>query len=333
MQENNQTEIFYEIAEKPPFSFKNFLMKWEFLLFLILLLVIIVFSKISPYFLDTYNILDASEGFSEKIILSLPMALLIICGEIDLSIASIIALTSLSVGIASKNFGIGAEGLIVISLFVGALLGFINGYIITKFKLSSMIVTIGTMSLYRGIASGILGNSAIKDYPGKFLSIGQEYLWDYVPVSLIVLIVLVPVFAVILHKTSFGRKIYATGNNTVAAKFAGIRTDRLKLLLFIVSGITAGLVSVLVTSRLGSTRPNIAFGMELEVVTIVVLGGVSITGGRGTIPGVFLAGLVLGFLTYGLQLVNIPGIIMTIFIGGLLICSIALPALIKFIRK
>ena len=328
MYKNNRTEIYNESADLLKPAIIKISTRWEFLLAEILFLLVAVFSKISPYFLDAYNIFDASAGFSEKAILALSMTLLIICGEIDLSIASIIALSSLSMGIASKNFGFGAEGLIIISLSVGALLGFINGYIITRFKLSSMIVTIGTMSLYRGIASGILGNSAIKKYPERFLIIGQEYLFDYIPVSLILFLILVIIFGIILHKTTLGRKIYATGNNALASKFACIRTDKLKRMLFILSGTIAGLVSVLITSRLGSTRPNIAFGMELEVVTIVVLGGVSITGGKGTIAGVFLSSLVLGTLTYGLQLVNIPGIIMTIFIGGLLICSISVPALL-----
>ena len=333
MLEDNQTNLRYSVSDKPKILIRDFLVKWEVLLIGILILIIIIFSNISPYFLDSYNILDASADFSEKAILALSMSLLIVCGEIDLSIASIIALTSLSMGIAANKFGINTPGLVCISLLVGALLGFINGYIITKFKLSSMIVTIGTMSLYRGIAAGILGNSAITHYPERFLSIGQEYLWDQIPISFLTFIFLVLIFGIVLHKTTVGRKLFAMGNNATAAKYSGVRINKLKLALFILSGITAGLVSVFLTSRLGSTRPNIAYGMELEVVTMVVLGGVSITGGKGTIIGVFLACLVLGFLTYGLRLVNIPGIIMTIFIGGLLISSISLPVIIEQIKK
>ncbi|RLD08079.1 MAG: ABC transporter permease, partial [Chlamydiae bacterium] len=296
-------------------------------------LIIVIFSNISPYFLDSYNILDASADFSEKAILALSMTLLIVCGEIDLSIASIIAVTSLSMGLAANKFGLNTPGLIFVSLAVGALLGFINGYIVTKFKLSSMIVTIGTMSLYRGIASGILGNSAITHYPESFTTLGQDYLWETIPLSLLSFCVLTVIFAIVLHKSTFGRKLFALGSNSVAAKYSGVRADKIKIALFVLSGVLAGLVSVYLTSRLGSTRPNIAYGMELGIVTMVVLGGVSITGGKGTIAGVFIACLVLGFLTYGLRLVNIPGIIMTIFIGGLLIASISIPVIIQRVKN
>jgi len=333
MLEDNQTDLRYSVADNPKRAMKSFLVKWEVLLVGILILIIIIFSNISPYFLDSYNILDASADFSEKAILALSMTLLIVCGEIDLSIASIIALTSLSMGLAANKFGINTPGLILISLVVGAFLGFVNGYIITKFKLSSMIVTIGTMSLYRGIASGILGNSAITNYPESFTTLGQDYLWETIPLSFLSFCILTVIFGIILHKTIVGRKIFALGNNPLTTKYSGVRIDKLKIGLFVLSGILAGLVSVYLTARLGSTRPNIAYGMELEVVTMVVLGGVSISGGKGTMAGVFIACLVLGFLTYGLRLVNIPGIIMTIFIGGLLIASISLPVIIEKIKK
>ena len=333
MPEDNQTDLRYSVSDKRKILIRDFFVKWEVLLIGILILIIIIFSNISPYFLDSYNILDASADFSEKAILALSMTLLIVCGEIDLSIASIIAVTSLSMGLASNKFGINTPGLIFISLAVGALLGFVNGYIITKFKLSSMIVTIGTMSLYRGIASGILGNSSIKHYPETFTSLGQDYLWETVPLSFFSFCILAVIFGIVLHKTAAGRKMFALGNNPVATKYSGVRIDKLKIGLFVLSGILAGLVSVYLTARLGSTRPNIAYGMELEVVTMVVLGGVSISGGKGTMIGVFIACLVLGFLTYGLRLVNIPGIIMTIFIGGLLISSISLPVIIERIKS
>jgi rhamnose transport system permease protein len=145
-------------------------------------------------------------------------------------------------------------------------------------------------------------------------------------------LVLAVLFAILLHKTPFGRSIYAIGNNTLAARFAGIQVDRVKFRLFCLSGLMAGVASVMLTSRLGSTRPNIAFGWELEIVTMVVLGGVSILGGSGTIPGLAIAAFVMGLITFGLGLLNVPGVVMSIAIGTVLIVVISLPRLIEMIR-
>ena len=136
-------------------------------------------------------------------------------------------------------------------------------------------------------------------------------------------------FGVLLHRTSFGRTVYAIGNNPIGALFSGVRVARVKFVLFLLTGLMSGLAAVCLTSRLGSTRPSIAFGWELEIVTMVVLGGVSILGGSGTIPGVVIAAFVMGMVTFGFGLLNVPGIVMSIFIGLLLIAVIALPRLVR----
>ena len=203
--------------------------------------------------------------------------------------------------------------------------GAFNGLIVTRCKIPSIVVTIGTMSLFRGIAYVVLGDQAYRRYPVGFDFFGQGYVWWVLSFEFVLFMVLAVVFGVSLHLTSFGRRIYAIGNNPVAAQFSGVRVDRIRFILFVLTGLMSGVAAVLLTSRIGSTRPTIATGWELEVVTMVVLGGVNILGGSGTIPGVVIAAFVMGLVTFGFGLLNVPGIVMSIFIGALLITAIALP--------
>ena len=254
------------------------------------------------------------------------MALLIIVRDIDLSIAAIIALASLAMGLASQA-GAPASVLILIGLGVGIACGAFNGALVTGFGLPSIVVTIGTMSLFRGIAQVALGDQAITKYPAAFQAIGQGYITDKapIPISFVLFLMLAAIFGIVLHRTVIGRKMYAIGANPTAALFSGIAVDRIRFCLFVLMGLMSGLAAVLLTGRIGSTRPNIALGFELEVVTMVVLGGVSIAGGAGTILGVVLAVFVLGLTTFGLSLVNVPGIVISILNGVLLIVSISAP--------
>jgi rhamnose transport system permease protein len=256
------------------------------------------------------------------------MALLIISGEIDLSVASIIALASTAMGYAVQ-FGAGTAEIVAIGIFVGLLCGAFNGLLVTGLGLPSIVVTIGTMSLFRGISYIILGDQAFTGYPSDFAFFGQGYVWWVFSFELVLFAILAIVYGVILHGTSFGRTVYAIGNNPLAAQFSGIRVARVKFILFLLTGVMAGIAAVCLTSRLGSTRPSIAFGWELEIVTMVVLGGVNILGGSGTIVGVVIAAFVMGMVTFGFGLLNVPGIVMSIFIGLLLISVIALPILAR----
>jgi rhamnose transport system permease protein len=252
------------------------------------------------------------------------MALLIISGEIDLSVAAIIALASTMMGMAAQ-FGVGTPGLVAIGIGVGLACGVFNGALVTRLGLPSIVVTIGTMSLFRGAAFIILGDQAYKGYPAGFAFFGQGYVWWVVSFELALFVVAAAIYYVLLHRTSFGRRVFAIGSNPVAAQFSGVRVGRIKLILFGLTGLMSGIAAVLITSRLGSTRPSIAQGYELEVITMVVLGGVSILGGAGSISGVVLAAVIMGLVTFGLGLLNVPGIVMSIFIGLLLILVIALP--------
>ena len=302
------------------------LKSWESLLMLVAITIFVANSFASPYFLNAWNLSDATFNFTEKAMIAFAMALLIISGEIDLSVASIIALASTAMG-AAAQVGIGTEGLILVGLTVGLMCGATNGVLVTRFGLPSIVVTIGTMSLFRGISFIILGDQAYRGYPQDFAYFGQGYLWWVISFEFILFIILAIVYGIVLHMTNFGRAVYAIGNNPTGALFSGIRVNRVKFILFLLTGLMSGVAAICLTSRLGSTRPSIAFGWELEIVTMVVLGGVNILGGSGSIPGVLIAAFVMGLVTFGLGLLNVPGIVMSIVIGALLISVIALPRL------
>ncbi|MER8844554.1 MULTISPECIES: ABC transporter permease [Mesorhizobium] len=304
---------------------------WEALLVVVAIAIFAINSFASPYFLDPYSLSDLTFNFTEKGLIAFAMALLIISGEIDLSVAAIIALASTMMGMAVQA-GAGTPGLVLIGVVVGLGCGAFNGLLVTRLGLPSIVVTIGTMSLFRGIAFIILGDQAYKGYPESFAFFGQGYVWWVVSFELVLFLIASVVYWFLLHRTNFGRRVFAIGNNPVAAQFSGVRVGRIKFILFCLTGLMSGIASVLITSRLGSTRPSIAQGYELEVITMVVLGGVSILGGAGSIVGVVLAALIMGLVTFGLGLLNVPGIVMSIFIGLLLIIVIALPIVWRRMR-
>ncbi|WP_299743151.1 ABC transporter permease [uncultured Tateyamaria sp.] len=302
------------------------LKSWESLLILVAVAVFVANSFASPYFLNAWNLSDATFNFTEKAMIAFAMALLIISGEIDLSVASIIALASTAMG-AAVQFGVDTPGLVLIGLSVGLICGAFNGFLVTVMGLPSIVVTIGTMSLFRGISYIVLGDQAYRGYPPDFAFFGQGYVFWVISFEFVLFAILALIHAILLHKTNFGRAVYAIGNNPTGALFSGIRVARVKFILFLLTGLMAGIAAICLTSRLGSTRPSIAFGWELEIVTMVVLGGVSILGGSGSILGVVIAAFVMGLVTFGLGLLNVPGIVMSIVIGALLISVIALPRL------
>jgi rhamnose transport system permease protein len=303
---------------------RRLLGSWEVLLFCVAVLIFIANSLASPYFLNAWNLSDATFNFTEKALIAFAMALLIIAGEIDLSVAAIIALASTAMGYAAQ-LGVGAPGLVAIGITTGLACGAFNGLLVAGLKLPSIVVTIGTMSLFRGISYLVLGDQAFGKYPPEFAFFGQGYVFWVISFEFVLFLVMAVIFAILLHRTNFGRHVYVIGNNPHAARFSGIPVERVKFILFLLTGLMSGIAAVCLTSRLGSTRPSIAQGWELEVVTMVVLGGVSILGGSGTIVGVVIAAFVMGLVTFGLGLLNVPGIVMSIFIGLLLIITIALP--------
>ncbi len=311
----------------------NLFTRWEFILFAILVLETVVFSNLSPYFLDKFNLLNTTFNFSEKAILALPMIFVILSGDIDISVAAIIALASFAMGNAAAS-GAGPGTLVVIGLGVGTLAGLFNGLLITGLGMPAIAVTLASQSLFRGISQAILEDQAYTAYPEGFGFWGQGYIGKtMIPVELTVFLVLAVVMGFVLHKTTYGRKLYAIGNSSSAARFSGIAVDRMRLINFVLNGLFAGIAAILLTSRIGSTRPNIAMGYELEAITLVVLGGVSITGGKGNIVGVILAVFLLGYLKFGMGLLNMSAKIMIITTGTLLVTAVLIPAMMDNVKK
>ena len=312
-------------------SFWKRLLCWEGFLLAVTLLVFLINAFASPYFLNIWNLSDATFNFTEKAMIAFAMALLIIAGEIDLSVAAIIALASTAMGYAVQ-MGVGTPGLVAIGISVGLACGAFNGFLVAGLKLPSIVVTIGTMSLFRGISYMVLGDQAFGKYPEDFAYFGQGYVFWVISFEFVLFVLMAIVFAILLHATNFGRQVYVIGNNPFAARFSGVPVERVKFILFLLTGLMSGIAAVCLTSRLGSTRPSIAQGWELEVVTMVVLGGVSILGGSGTIGGVVIAAFVMGLVTFGLGLLNVPGIVMSIFVGLLLIITIAIPIVVRRLK-
>ncbi|KQZ95045.1 branched-chain amino acid ABC transporter permease [Rhizobium sp. Root564] len=319
------------IPDKLSTPFRRIMASWEVLLLGVAILIFIANSLASPYFLDAWNLSDATFNFTEKAMIAFAMALLIIAGEIDLSVAAIIALASTAMGYAVQ-MGVGTPGLVAIGISVGLACGAFNGFLVAGLKLPSIVVTIGTMSLFRGISYMVLGDQAYGKYPADFAYFGQGYVFWVISFEFVLFVMMAIVFAILLHATNFGRQVYVIGNNPFAARFSGVPVERVKFILFLLTGLMSGIAAVCLTSRLGSTRPSIAQGWELEVVTMVVLGGVSILGGSGTIGGVVIAAFVMGLVTFGLGLLNVPGIVMSIFVGLLLIITIAIPIVVRRLK-
>lgn len=304
------------------------LRSWEAILVAVAIAVFLTNTILSPHFLNAWNLSDATFNFTEKALIAFAMAMLIIAGEIDLSVASIIALASTAMGMV-MTAGAGVPVIVLTGLLTGLICGAVNGFLVAGMGLPSIVVTIGTMSLFRGIAFIVLGDQAYNGYPPEFAYFGQGYVWWVISFELVLFAICAVIYWALLHRTNFGRAVYAIGNNATAAQFSGIRVNRVRFILFLLTGLMSGLAAVCLTSRLGSTRPSIATGWELEVVTMVVLGGVNILGGSGTIAGVVLAAVIMGMVTFGFGLLNVPGIVMSIFLGLLLIAVIALPRLLR----
>ena len=308
---------------------------WERVLLALLVLLLIVFGISQPGFMSADTLADSTFNFSEKGLLALAIALLIVCGEIDLSIAATLALSSLAMGYAMRA-GFGPWGIGAAALLTGCVAGAVNGVLVTRYKLPSIVVTIGTLSLYRGLALVVLGDQSISGYPEVFSTLGNSYLgevigvrWLIIPIEFVLLVIAALAVGLFLHRTIMGRRIYAIGSNPVAARFSGIEADRYRFALFVFAGLMAAVAAILLTGRISSTRPNIAMGWELDAITMVILGGVAIEGGRGSIVGTMLAVLLLGLFTFGMGMANVTGIVMSMVIGILLIVSMVLPRLLK----
>lgn len=300
------------------------LRRWETLLLAIFIVTVLVNMAQSPVYFSVNNFVNLFQLSIEKIILAITMTFIIINGEIDLSVASVMGMSAC---IMARLFELGAplELAILVAILAGALAGAFNGFWIAYVGLPSLAVTLAGLVAYRGIARIMLEDRSIGGFPDWFNSLGQDPFLGPLPASVVLFALFFIVGLVMLHRTAFGRYVYAIGNNKQAAIFSGVRVRRVKMTLFIVSGIVAALAGLLIASRFGAVRGNTADGFELDVVTMVLLGGVSIFGGSGTLVGVGLSILIILNLRNGMSLVNVTGNIQTSVIGVLLILSVLIP--------
>jgi rhamnose transport system permease protein len=306
----------------------SLLARWESVLVLLLVAICAANGAASPYFLDVQNLLDSTQNFSEKALLALGMTFVILGRDIDLSIGAMVALCSTAMGWLATQ-GVGSVELLGASVACGTALGMFNGALVTRLGLPAIVVTIGSVSLFRGVSFIVLGDGAYTQFPEGFDVLGQGYLFEAVPYAFLVFLALAALFYVLLQRTRIGRSVYAYGQNPDAARYSGIDVNGHRFWFFTLNGSLSGLAAAFLTSRIGATRPNLALGWDLEVIAIVLLGGVGIGGGTGRLSGVILAVFVMGMLTFGLGLRNVPGIAMSIVVGALLIVSVALPAIVK----
>lgn len=310
------------ILNKREFSWKTYFLQWEWLLVLILAIIIIVNSTLSPYFLNYNSITGATMTFLDKSFIVFPMVLIMIMREIDISVGSTVAFSAVTMGVL-YNAGVPMSVAVLICVLVGALCGFLNGYLIVKYQLSAVIVTLSTMILYRGLAYVLLEDESAGGFPEWFNYFGWGYVGG-IPFILLLFVVFAIISSLILHKTVFGRHIYAIGSNAKASRFSGIKVDKIKIIVFTMAGIAAAITAIFLTSRMGSTRPNVADMYELDVIAMVALGGISTAGGKGKMLGAIIAVFIIGFLHYGLGLINIPAQSLLVITGLLLIISVTI---------
>jgi rhamnose transport system permease protein len=308
------------------------LRSWEGLLLGLLIVVVALSLANSPVYLGVGNIVNLFQLEIEKIIVALTMTLLIINGEIDLSVASIMGLAACVLAWCFQH-GVPIPWAILAALAAGALCGLINGFWVAYIGLPSLVVTLAGLIGYRGVARILVEDRSFGGYPDWFNQLGQQPQIGPLTVSIVIFLILFAVVAVVLHLSGFGRLVYVMGNNLQAARYSGIRVRRVKMSLFVASGVNAALAGLLYAARLGSVRGDMAQGFELDIITIVLLGGVSIFGGSGNLAGVGLSILVILNLRNGMGLANITGNTQTCVIGALLILSVLVPNIVQAIRN
>lgn len=301
---------------------------------IVLLLIVIIVAMLrvnnfgSPLTM-TYLLLDVAP----ILLIALPMTLIIITGEIDLSVASMVGLSSVLVGILHQNgLSIPLAGLI--ALIVGCIGGAINGFLVTVVGLPSLAVTIGSLALYRGLAVGLLGTTAVTDFPQFWTDLAKSKVaGTALPTIIIPFLILLVIFALLLHFTPFGRGIYSIGLSPEAATFSGVNVHRTTFILFVLAGAVSAFAGIYYTLRFGSARGDNATGLELQVIAAVLLGGVSIFGGRGALPGVIAGVLLIGVLGSALRLANVTADVINIITGVLLVLSVVSTSFLVWLQN
>jgi rhamnose transport system permease protein len=310
----------------------EWLKSWEGLLLAILIVIVVLNTFTTPHYLQAQNQINLFQLNIEKIIVALIMTFIIINAEIDLSVGSVMGLAGCVMAFLFER-GVPFEVCLLAGLLTGVLAGAINGFMVAHVGLTSLIVTLAGQIGYRGLAHVLLENRSVGNFPDWFDRLGQQPLVGPFPLALITFFVLLIIALIILQWSGAGRYVFVIGYNREVARYSGVNVRRVKMALFVMSGVISAFAGLLLAARLGSMRGDTALGTELEVITMVVLGGVSIFGGTGSLFGVLLSILIILNLRNGMGLLNITGEIQTGVIGILLILSVLLPNIGRGVRE
>jgi rhamnose transport system permease protein len=302
----------------------RYLGTWQAVLAVLAVAGIAVASATTPGFASGVNLASSLALMSEKALLVLPLVLLIIAREIDISVASTAALSSTVAGMALRD-GLPVALAVGLALLTGLLCGALNGALVTGLGLPSLVVTLGTLALFRGMCYVLLGSTPVTDIPSSIVSLGNDNLpRTYVPLAIVPFLVLAPLVALILHKTATGRRIYAIGGNPSTALYSGVRNHRIVFTIFLFAGVVSAIAGIISMGRTNQASPDSLTGYELDAITVVFLGGVSVLGGRGRMSGVTWALVLLIVLRSALQLHNVAAFAQGTAVGVLLIGSLLL---------
>ncbi len=315
-------EIIEDIGIKRRYNFVLFLRKN--IVLVVLILVIAIFGFTANNFFTLQNLLNIGRQTALITIVACGMTLVIISGNIDLSVGSTLAMAAMTVAIVMQYYNNVFVG-VLSGFLVGALIGFINGFLTTKAKIPSFLVTLGMMGAVRGVAMLVTETRAVQIYNKNYWNwFGDGNIKGIFPVPIIWTIIILIITFLLLRYSILGRYIYATGGNIQAAKFTGVKTDRVITWTFVITGILSAIAGIILSSRMHAARPNIGEGLELNVIAAVILGGASLAGGRGTIIGTLLGALAIGTLNNGLILLGFSTNVQMLVRGIVIIAAVVL---------
>ncbi|WP_376791137.1 ABC transporter permease [Thermoflexus sp.] len=294
----------------------------ERILLIIVVGMLVAIAHLTPKFLTATNLQITSRYLVEVGLVAIPMTMVILIRGIDISVGSIVALTTIVLGFSWSVYRLPMALAILLALAVATLCGFLNGLVITRLGVPDLVTTLSTMAIYRGIAEGLGRGERVYLYEDPIMRFLGEGRILGIPIGLFVLLPAVFIAGVVLDRTPWGRALYAIGHNETAARFAGIRVDRIRWIAYTLSGLASGLSAVFLAGRLGTARATAGLGLEFEVITAVVVGGTAISGGEGSIWGSFLGVVMVTALRNGLNLIGVPSPIQAMIIGALLILTV-----------
>lgn len=292
--------------------------KWEFKLVILLFFMILAFSILTKTFNNLWNYITITQQMSEFAILAIGMTIVIMTGGIDLSIGSIVGLTTVIIA-SSYEITSNIYLAIIFGIITSVSCGFFNGFLIAKFNAPAMLITLGTQILYRGIALVLSKGNAISNFPEGYFYIGQEFIFEYIPIQVIILFLVSIFMIILLNKTEFGKNIFNIGNNILATQYSGINTEKVLIKVYTIAGILAGITAIIISSRVSTARADLGTVYVLQAVAAVVLGGTSISGGSGSIEGTILGVIIFAILGNGLNHLDVNPFLQTFIMGICLI--------------